>query len=645
MDSWLLSSSFFHRISLSLILLVMVFVEIPLSQCHDDFYSTCRKMFSCGNVTNIDFPFWGDIRPSGCGYPGLKLNCERSVATIEIMKVNYSVLYVDPNSQILKISREDYRDGICSPVNYVSSTLDPTLFDFGPGYQNLTLFYGCAPYPNPHIPEEFTCDLVNGDVVHLELGAHGPPKDCNASVFVPMPKASLVQPEIWISLSKLEETIRDGFEVRWKGDTAGYCNHCKESMGVCGYDLNSNTPTCYHDNDHYTEPSRKLNRRLVVVIGIPTGTVVGIVVLSLVIICNVKRGHLSSKSTAWWKRYANNYHFNAHEKIIANFGSMAPKRYTYSDLKKLTKSFKDKVGEGGFGVVYKGKLPDGRIVAVKVLSKSKDNGEEFINEVASISRTSHVNIVSLLGFCCERSRRALIYEFVTNGSLDGFIYDKGTLDIANCHLENKTMFQIAIGIARGLEYLHSGCRTRILHLDIKPHNILLDKNFCPKISDFGLAKMCKTRDQSVVSMMGTRGTIGYIAPEVFSRTFGGVSHKSDVYSYGMLVLEMVGGRKDIEGGISGTSEKYFPHGIYKKLEQDEILGNSEVTRDEEDIVKKMIIVSLWCIQTNPLDRPSIGKVIEMLEGSTPQSLQFPPKPFLNSPPRPPIDSSTTSLSM
>ncbi|XP_042970189.1 LEAF RUST 10 DISEASE-RESISTANCE LOCUS RECEPTOR-LIKE PROTEIN KINASE-like 2.1 isoform X4 [Carya illinoinensis] len=476
---------------------------------------------------------------------------------------------------------------------------------------------------------------------------------CKYNVKVPV-VASAAAAAINLTEEALIEAIDGGFMLEWNASN-GICDGCQRSGGLCGFNTSTNAFACHcasgtlpftcGSTSTAPEPSRKLNRRLVVVIGIPTGTVVGIVVLSLVIICNVKRGHLSSKSTAWWKRYANNYHFNAHEKIIANFGSMAPKRYTYSDLKKLTKSFKDKVGEGGFGVVYKGKLPDGRIVAVKVLSKSKDNGEEFINEVASISRTSHVNIVSLLGFCCERSRRALIYEFVTNGSLDGFIYDKGTLDIANCHLENKTMFQIAIGIARGLEYLHSGCRTRILHLDIKPHNILLDKNFCPKISDFGLAKMCKTRDQSVVSMMGTRGTIGYIAPEVFSRTFGGVSHKSDVYSYGMLVLEMVGGRKDIEGGISGTSEKYFPHGIYKKLEQDEILGNSEVTRDEEDIVKKMIIVSLWCIQTNPLDRPSIGKVIEMLEGSTPQSLQFPPKPFLNSPPRPPIDSSTTSLSM
>ncbi|KAG6720377.1 hypothetical protein I3842_03G058200 [Carya illinoinensis] len=654
MESWLSKQSAFL---LLFFIKFLVFVELPVSLYANDWYSSCGiNRFNCGKIANVGYPFWGDARPDSCGHPDLKLNCAKDITTIEIKGLTYRVLAVNESTKILKIVRDDYWGGICSP-RLENTSLNPDLFDYGPGYSNITLVYGCL------IPVLSTCAIsgfTNTGVI-VQIGAQGP-GICTASVVFPVAIPNLNYNALE-NLALIEAAIKGGFDVKWKEETAA-CSACTESKGVCGYDVMSKNRTiCYCPDQRYgltcssspagspqvpsteTEPSRKLNRRLVVVIGIPTGTVVGIVVLSLVIICNVKRGHLSSKSTAWWKRYANNYHFNAHEKIIANFGSMAPKRYTYSDLKKLTKSFKDKVGEGGFGVVYKGKLPDGRIVAVKVLSKSKDNGEEFINEVASISRTSHVNIVSLLGFCCERSRRALIYEFVTNGSLDGFIYDKGTLDIANCHLENKTMFQIAIGIARGLEYLHSGCRTRILHLDIKPHNILLDKNFCPKISDFGLAKMCKTRDQSVVSMMGTRGTIGYIAPEVFSRTFGGVSHKSDVYSYGMLVLEMVGGRKDIEGGISGTSEKYFPHGIYKKLEQDEILGNSEVTRDEEDIVKKMIIVSLWCIQTNPLDRPSIGKVIEMLEGSTPQSLQFPPKPFLNSPPRPPIDSSTTSLSM
>jgi serine/threonine protein kinase len=342
-----------------------------------------------------------------------------------------------------------------------------------------------------------------------------------------------------------------------------------------------------------------------------------------------KRGYFTSNLMVFWKRDAKNDHFKT-EEIIKKYGSMAPKRYTYSDVKKLTNSLKEKVGQGGYGVVYKGKLPDGRMVAVKILSASKGNGEEFINEVASISGTSHVNIVTLLGFCYERTKRALIYEFMPNGSLDKFIYDKGS-PIANCHLDSKTMFQIAVGIARGLEYLHRGCNTRILHFDIKPHNILLDEDMRPKISDFGLAKLCKTKE-SIVSMTGMRGTVGFIAPEVFSRSFGGVSHKSDVYSYGMLVLEMVGGRKNFDGELSHTSETYFPHWIYTKFEQGKNFDTFENITEvaEEETTKKMILVSLWCIQTNPSNRPSIGKAIEMLEGSL-QAFPFPPKPFLVSP--------------
>jgi serine/threonine protein kinase len=368
--------------------------------------------------------------------------------------------------------------------------------------------------------------------------------------------------------------------------------------------------------------------------GIISAAVVGIVVISFVIIYKVKRRHFSSNTLmVRWKSGAKNYQI-IDEEFIKKYGSIAPKRYTYLDVKKLTNSFKEKVGQGGYGVVYKGKLPDGRMVAVKILNASKGNGEEFINEVASISRTSHVNIVTLLGFCYERTKRALIYEFMPNGSLDKFIYDKGS-PITNCHLDSKTMFQIAVGIARGLEYLHRGCNTRILHFDIKPQNILLDEDLRPKISDFGLAKLCKTKE-SIVSITGMKGTVGFIAPEVFSRNFGGVSHKSDVYSYGMLVLEMLGGRKNFDRGLSHTSETYFPHWIYTKLEQSKNCTTFEdITEEaEEETTKKMIIVSLWCIQTNPSDRPSMGKVIEMLEGTL-QSLPFPPKPFLDSPTRSP----------
>ncbi|XP_022846446.1 rust resistance kinase Lr10-like [Olea europaea var. sylvestris] len=287
----------------------------------------------------------------------------------------------------------------------------------------------------------------------------------------------------------------------------------------------------------------------------------------------------------------------------------------------MTNSFRDKLGEGGFAIVYRGKLPNDCLVAVKILKESKGSGEEFINEVASISTTSHVNIVTLLGFCFEGSKRALIYDFMPNGSLDRFISNNNSLP--KDQLGWGKLLEIAVGIARGIEYLHQGCNTRILHFDIKPHNILLDKDFNPKISDFGLAKISPNRS-STVSMLGVRGTIGYIAPELVYRALGEVSYKSDVYSYGMMVLEMVGETKNTDTDADHSSEVYFPDWIYHHLAQNAQLDlNHILNEDEHLMIRKMIIVGLWCIQTNPRMRPSMTRVLEMLEGSI-ESLQIPP---------------------
>ncbi|PON78676.1 Serine/threonine protein kinase [Parasponia andersonii] len=215
-----------------------------------------------------------------------------------------------------------------------------------------------------------------------------------------------------------------------------------------------------------------------------------------------------------------------------------------------------------------------------------------------------------------------------NGSLEKFVFDENATE-NDPRLDWETHYQISFGIARGLEYLHRGCNTRIFHFDIKPHNILLDANFVPKISDFGLAKIC-SRQESLISMLGPRGTVGYIAPEVFSRNFGPVSYKSDVYSYGMMILEIVGGRKNVNVKANNTSEKYFPHWVYNRLELEEEVSLKRVTDDEDRVkVRKMVLVSLWCIQNDPSSRPEMSKVIEMLEGSI-DSLQVPPKSFLSS---------------
>ncbi|KAF7846689.1 hypothetical protein BT93_L3911, partial [Corymbia citriodora subsp. variegata] len=223
------------------------------------------------------------------------------------------------------------------------------------------------------------------------------------------------------------------------------------------------------------------------------------------------------------------------ESFLHDYEALKPTRYSYNDIKRITNDFEEKLGQGAYGTVYKGKLSNEIFVAVKMLDNSFGNGEEFINEVSTMGRIHHVNVVRMVGFCADGFRRALVYEFLPNESLEKFIFQGD--DNPDPFLSWDRLHDIALGVAKGIEYLHQGCDQKILHFDIKPHNILLDDHFIPKIADFGLAKLC-SKEQSAVSMTAARGTMGYIAPEVFSRNFGSVSSKSDVYSFGMLLLEM-----------------------------------------------------------------------------------------------------------
>ncbi|KAI9168891.1 hypothetical protein LWI28_003486 [Acer negundo] len=260
------------------------------------------------------------------------------------------------------------------------------------------------------------------------------------------------------------------------------------------------------------------------------------------------------------------------EKFLEEYKILNPARYTYGDLKKITSKFKHKLGQGGYGSVYKGKLSNGIPVAVKVFEGSEGNGHEFINEVATIGRIHHFNIVRLIGFCSEGTRRAIIYEFMLNGSLEKFIF--------------------------------------------------------PKISDFGMAKLC-SKEKSVVSMTAVRGTDGYIAPELYSRNFGEVSYKSDVFSYGMMLLEMVGCKKNTHVTTENQSQVPLPEWIYDRTSLGSEISLGIEEDGDEEIAKKLAIVGLWCIQWNPTDRPSMTMVIQMLEDDL-QTLEIPPKPFVSS---------------
>ncbi|KAF8015162.1 hypothetical protein BT93_H0843 [Corymbia citriodora subsp. variegata] len=322
----------------------------------------------------------------------------------------------------------------------------------------------------------------------------------------------------------------------------------------------------------------------------------------------------------WMRRHQAN-DANIEEFLLAH-NNFLPIRYSYSDIKKITKNFKHKLGEGGYGYVYRGILRSGNEVAVKILNKPKSNGQDFISEVATIGRIHHVNVVQLVGFCFDYSKQALVYDFMSNGSLDKHISNKNGDD----RLDYKKMHEISLGIAGGIEYLHRGCDMQILHFDIKPHNILLDHSFTPKISDFGLARLYPI-GHNTVSLTAARGTLGYMAPELFYKDIGGVSYKADVYSFGMMLMEMASRRRNINAHAEQSSQIYFPMWVYDQLGKEKEVERIDVIEEEREMVRKMIIVALWCIQLSPNDRPSMRKVLDMLEGDM-DKLQMPPKPLL-----------------
>ncbi|KAK2453206.1 rust resistance kinase Lr10 [Trifolium repens] len=310
------------------------------------------------------------------------------------------------------------------------------------------------------------------------------------------------------------------------------------------------------------------------------------------------------------------------ENFLKDYEASKPTRFSYSDIKRITDQFKEKLGEGAHGAVYKGKLSSQILVAVKMLNNTEGDGREFINEVGTMGKIHHVNVVRLLGFCADGFYRALVYDFFPNGSLQNFIFQPNNKD---GFLGWNLLQQIALDIANGIEYLHHSCDHRILHFDINPHNVLLDDNFIPKISDFGLAKLC-SKNQSTVSMTAARGTLGYIAPEVFSRNFGNVCYKSNIYSYGMLLLEIVGGRKNTKPTTSEENfQVLYPDWIHGLLEGRDI----HIPIDDEGdfrIAKKLAIVGLWCIQWHSVHRPSMKTVVQMLQGDV-DKLKVPTNPF------------------
>ncbi|VAI82135.1 unnamed protein product [Triticum turgidum subsp. durum] len=374
----------------------------------------------------------------------------------------------------------------------------------------------------------------------------------------------------------------------------------------CSGTANSNGETLYLRLSAKDVQSLKNNRRGIV-IGIVTGTgvfVLGLFALILLIMIqrNKKKnsGQILSDSQVCTG-------------IIA-FG--------YNDLQRATNKFTDKLGVGGFGSVFKGFIKGSNAVAVKMLDGAYQGEKQFKAEVSTIGAVQHINLVKLVGFCCDGSKRLLVYEYMSNHSLDVHLFR------SNSTMLNWTArYQIGLGVARGLAYLHDSCRDCIIHCDIKPENILLDSSLLPKIADFGMAKLIGRDYSRVLTTM--RGTTGYLAPEWISGV--PITPKVDVYSYGMVLLEIISGRRNSCASCpsGGNVDVYFPVYASHKLLKGDIKGlvdhklDGDIKLDEVELACK---VACWCIQDDELDRPTMGQVVQFLEGLV--EITMPPVPRL-----------------
>ncbi|XP_060215797.1 LEAF RUST 10 DISEASE-RESISTANCE LOCUS RECEPTOR-LIKE PROTEIN KINASE-like 2.7 [Lycium barbarum] len=583
------------EIYLSLLIVSFFFLIIPKkSYCVDPRYEACNKPQTCGAEKSLEikFPFYiKNQRPSYCGLKDFALACndDSGYPILQIRNQNYSVNQIIYAKQIDVSVTESFDNRKNNSHQSSSSSSSCT-----EGYNEYGHYVRqCSSQSNASISidDNHRSRSSNGTLSLLEF-----------------------YPDMWSEAN---------------------CSVCEQSGGVCGsVSGDTNGFTCYcKDMSHtqrcnvtITSPGHK-RRRVLMIILIAILIVLAITVV--VLFCCFKRLHKHRKrgnevkdSLEKFPRHSHNVNDDDDKSSSLEISRLiTPRGFRVLDIEKMTNNLAEKLGVGGFGTVYKGTLDDETPVAVKILNRSDAAAKtSFHREVISISKTSHINVVGLVGYCSEGTMRALIYEFMPNGSLSQLTKD--------CHLLGwDPLLQITLGVAQGLEYLHQFCQSRIVHLDIKPHNILLDKDFRPKISDFGLARLCSYTEASELILSNKFGTPGYMPPELLYRAnAGGVSHNSDVHSYGITVLNMVKQKKSLDNTLDEETD--YCDVIVDIFHQNENNIDRVRSKVEYESVKKMIVVGLKCIQARPKDRPSMTEVISILIASNVEAMRLPNIPSL-----------------
>ncbi|XVF71590.1 hypothetical protein PTKIN_Ptkin12aG0050600 [Pterospermum kingtungense] len=593
----------------------------------------CNHTISCGSIRKLSYPFTGGSRPAYCGPPGFNLTCSNNT-TLELLtdSLSYRVLKLDPQAQTMTLSRSDLYNNRapCTP-KFINTTLNSTIFTPTSDNQNITFFYGCHSLINSSYepPNLFSCN--NSGVYYIVGPVPIDPVfkiiECN-NVSVTVPLLSSAVDKLVRNRSLLGEVLMEGFNVNYSIPQGDVCAKCvDESGGECG--LLSGRAVCIcGDRICDTTGKKSTSVSLPIGLGIAGAAIVGIALGIGIfrfrqqrkkIADQVKNRDLptspsskgpTSTTTTSLSQSIPSYPTAQYdlEKGSTYFGAHV---FRYEELEQATENFNPsrELGEGGFGIVYYGVLNDGRVVAVKRLYESNfKRVDQYLNEIAILTRIRHPNLVTLYGCTSRRSRELLlVYEYIPNGTVADHLHGK----LSNsCMLTWPVRLNIAVETATALAYLHA---TEIIHRDVKTNNILLDKNFHVKVADFGLSRLFPN-DVTHVST-APQGTPGYVDPEYYQCYQ--LTEKSDVYSFGVVLIELISAkpavdtnrhRHDINLANMAVS-RIQNHALHELV--DPSLGF-----ENDHNVKRMITavaeLAFRCLQQEKDMRPSMGEVLEIL---------------------------------
>ncbi|XWS30748.1 hypothetical protein CRYUN_Cryun23aG0015700 [Craigia yunnanensis] len=621
---------------------------IPHSLGSPELYEGCRDaQFKCGNIS-AGYPFSGDGIPPFCGHPDLQLDCENGTPIIEIVNVRYQVLDIHPDRQTLWIARLDFiKNDLCNP-EFPNSTLDYEPFDFAYtlDYAKVTLLYNCSNLTQTPLGH-LNCNVNRAAGYNVwVLSEVVESVSCSARVTVPILRSSW---KVILDYSSLRGGLQEGFEVKWKEDRH-LCQMCKETGGECGFNsVNETICYCPNANEKWegktvctrlppaspppsggTQPKDKKKDRVPLTIGlaIAAAAIVGILLGMGILRFRQRRNKIAAQvksrdlpthpssegpptSTTNLSQSIPSYPTRNYdlEKGSTYFGAHV---FSYEELEEATENFNPskELGEGGFGVVYYGVLKDGRVVAVKRLYESNfKRVDQYMNEIAILTRIRHKNLVTLYGCTSRRSRELLlVYEYISNGTVADHLHGK----LSNSGLLTwPVRLSIAVEAANALAYLHA---TDIIHRDVKTNNILLDKNFHVKVADFGLSRLFPN-DVTHVST-APQGTPGYVDPEYYQCYQ--LTEKSDVYSFGVVLIELISAKQAVDTN---------------RHRHDINLANMAVSRIQNHALNELVDPSLGfendyavksmmtavaelafrCLQQERDMRPSMKEVLETLK--------------------------------